>query len=147
MRTWCRQWRCLLGRFPGIPGNLLGAGEEGSGEASEECFSSPSPLDSQLLSCHALVRVVSKRYSHPNLLTSLEFSGSFAVRNPPAMQEMQETGSIPESGRSPGGGHGNPFQYSCLENPMDRGAWKAVVHRVTESWTRLKRLSTSTMSS
>ena len=56
-------------------------------------------------------------------------------------------GSIPESGRFPGGGHGNPFQYSCLENPMDRGAWKAVVHRVTESWTQLKRLSTSSMSS
>ena len=39
-------------------------------------------------------------------------------------------GSIPGLGRSPGGGHGNPLQYSCLENPMDRGAWRAVVHRV-----------------
>ena len=42
-------------------------------------------------------------------------------------------GSIPELGRSPGGGHGNPLQYSFLENPMDRGAWRAIVHRVTES--------------
>ena len=41
--------------------------------------------------------------------------------------------SIPELGRSPGGGHGNPLQYSFLENPMDRGAWRAIVHRVTES--------------
>ena len=41
-------------------------------------------------------------------------------------------GIIPASGRSPGGGHGNPVQYSCLENPMDRGAWRATVHRVTE---------------
>ena len=41
----------------------------------------------------------------------------------------------------PGGGHGNPLQCSCLENPMDRGAWRAAVHRVAESWTRLKRLS------
>ena len=40
--------------------------------------------------------------------------------------------SIPESGRSPGGGYGNPRQYSCLENPMDRGAWGATVHRVAE---------------
>ena len=40
---------------------------------------------------------------------------------------------------SPGGGHGNPLQYSCLENPMDRGAWQATVHRVTKSQTRLKR--------
>ena len=44
--------------------------------------------------------------------------------------------------RSFGGGHGNPLQYSCLENPMDRGAWQATVHRVTKSWTRLKQLST-----
>ena len=44
---------------------------------------------------------------------------------------------IPESGRSPGGGHGNPLQYSCLENPMDRGARWATVHGVTKSWTRL----------
>ena len=42
-------------------------------------------------------------------------------------------GSIPSSGRSPGGGNDNPFQYSCLENPMDRGAWQATVHGVTES--------------
>ena len=44
-------------------------------------------------------------------------------------------------GRSPGEGHGNPLQYSCLENPMDRGAWWATVHGVTKSQTRLKRLS------
>ena len=49
-----------------------------------------------------------------------------------------ESGCIPGSRRSPGGGHGNPLQYSCLENPMDRGAWRAVVHRVTENRTRLK---------
>ena len=47
-------------------------------------------------------------------------------------------GLIPESGRSPGGGHGNPFQYSCLENPMDGGAWQATIHGVIKSWTRLK---------
>jgi len=51
-------------------------------------------------------------------------------------------GSIPGSGRSPGGGHGNPLQYSCLENPTDRGAWQATVHRVANSWTQLKQLST-----
>ena len=41
-----------------------------------------------------------------------------------------------------GGGHGNPLQYSCLENPMDRGAWQATVHGITQSWTRLNWLST-----
>ena len=47
-------------------------------------------------------------------------------------------GLIPGSGRSPGGGHGNPLQYSCLENPMDRGTWQATVHRVAKSRTQLK---------
>ena len=49
---------------------------------------------------------------------------------------------IPGLGRSPGGGHGNPLQYSCLENPMDRGTQQAIVHRVSQSRTRLKRPST-----
>ena len=48
-----------------------------------------------------------------------------------------DPGSIPGSGRSPGEGNGNPLQYSCLENPMDRGAWWAIVHRVAKSRTRL----------
>ena len=47
----------------------------------------------------------------------------------------------PWVGRSPGEGHGNPLQYSCLENPRDRGAWQVIVHRVAQSWTRLKPLS------
>ena len=47
----------------------------------------------------------------------------------------QDLGLIPGSGRSPGEGHGNPLQYSCLENPMDRGAWWATVHGATKSWT------------
>ena len=57
--------------------------------------------------------------------------------------DIKDMGLIPGSGRSPGGGHGNLFQYSCLENPMDRGAWWAIVHRVTKSQTQLKRLSTN----
>ena len=54
--------------------------------------------------------------------------------------DTEDAGLIPGSGRSPGGGHGNPLQYSCLENPMDRGAWRAAVHGVTKSQTQLKRL-------
>ena len=53
-----------------------------------------------------------------------------------------DVGSIPGSGRSPGGGPGNPLQYSCLENLMDRGGWQATVHRVTKSRTQRERLST-----
>ena len=50
---------------------------------------------------------------------------------------MRDPGSIPRSGRSPGGRHGYSFQYSCLEKFMDRGPWQATVHGVTKSWTRL----------
>ena len=54
----------------------------------------------------------------------------------------REAGSISGSGRSLGEGDGNPLQYCCLENPMDRGVWQAAVQRITQSQTRLKRLST-----
>ena len=61
------------------------------------------------------------------------------VKNLPAnARDVRDTGSILGSGRSPGGGHGNPLQYSCLENALDRGAWQATVHRVTQSQTQLK---------
>ena len=53
----------------------------------------------------------------------------------------RDLGSIPGSGRSSGGGNGNPLQYSCLENPMGRGAWWATVHGVAKSWTRLSEFS------
>ena len=50
------------------------------------------------------------------------------VKNPPAKAgDTRDVGSIPELGRSPGGGHGNPFQYSCLDDPMDRRSWKAII--------------------
>ena len=56
--------------------------------------------------------------------------------------DIRDVGSISGSGRSPGGGHGNPLQYSCLEHPMDRGGWQATVHGVTKSQTWSKQLST-----
>ena len=55
--------------------------------------------------------------------------------------DERDSGSIHGLG-SPGEGHCNPLQYSCLENPRDRGAWQAIVHQVTKSWTQLKRLNT-----
>ena len=54
------------------------------------------------------------------------------VKNPPANAgDVRDEGSVPRLGRSPEGGNGNPLQYSCQENPMDRGAWQATVHGVT----------------
>ena len=67
------------------------------------------------------------------------------VKNSPASAgEVTDSGSIPESGPSPGGGNGNPLQCSCLENPTDRGAWWATVHGVAKSQTQLKQLSMHT---
>ena len=63
------------------------------------------------------------------------FPGGSMINDLPANAE--DVGSIPGFGRSPGGGDGNPLQYSCLESPMDGGAWRATVHGVAESRTRL----------
>ena len=65
------------------------------------------------------------------------------VKNPSANAgDIKDMGSSPGCGRSPGVEPGNPLQYLCLENPIDRGAWWATVHRVTKSQTRLKQYST-----
>ena len=72
---------------------------------------------------------------------------ALVVKNPPAhTREVRDIprGSVPWYGRSPGGGHGNPLQCSCLQNPMDRGAWWATVHGVAKSHTQPKWLSTYT---
>ena len=63
------------------------------------------------------------------------FLGGSGVKNPPA--NAGDAGSIPGSGRSPGGGNGNPLQYSCLGNPTDRGAWRAIARGVLKSRTQL----------
>ena len=69
----------------------------------------------------------------------LGFPGGSVVKNPPAIAEdARDMGLIHGLGRSPGEGNGNPLQYSCLENPKDRGIWWATVHTVTESQTRQK---------
>ena len=77
---------------------------------------------------------------------------ALVVKNPPAnARDVRDAGLIPRLGRSSipglvrstGGGHSNPLQYSHLENPIDRGAWQVAVHRVSQSQTQLKRLSTA----
>ena len=73
---------------------------------------------------------------YKNIETSQEAP---VIKNLPAdAEDVRNSDLIPGSGRSAGGGHGNPLQYSCLEKPMDRGAWWAAVHRVTKRWTQLK---------
>ena len=63
------------------------------------------------------------------------FPGGSVIKNPPA--NAGDTGSVPGPGRSPSEGNGNPLHYSCLENPMGRGPWRATVHEVSKSWTWL----------
>ena len=67
-------------------------------------------------------------------LYQVGFPGDVVVKNPPVNAgDIRDMDLIPESGRSPGEGHGNPLQYSFLENPMDRGAWQTTVHRLANS--------------
>ena len=74
------------------------------------------------------------------------FQVVLVVKNLPASaRDLRDLGLIPGLGRSPEGGHGNPLQFSCLENPMDRGASWATAHRVAHSWRQLKRLSMHTV--
>ena len=64
------------------------------------------------------------------------FQGGASGEEPACQcRDIRDTSSVPVSGRSPGGRHSNPLQYSCLENPMDRGPWQAIVQRVTKSRT------------
>ena len=69
---------------------------------------------------------------------TLGFPGGTSSKELPAThRDLRDVGLIPESGKSPRGDHGNPLQYSCLENPMDRGAWRATAHWVAKSQTQL----------
>ena len=73
------------------------------------------------------------------MLKHLKCQVVLMVKNSPAsaedVRDKRDAGSIPGLGRSPAGGHGNSLQYSCLENPTDREAWSATVHRVAHNWT------------
>ena len=72
-------------------------------------------------------------YIHTHTYTYIGFPGGSVVKNPPANAgDAGDTGSTPGSGRYPGEGNGNPLQYSCLGNPMDRGTWWFTIHGVTK---------------
>ena len=79
-------------------------------------------------------------HAHTHMHTHIWASEvALVMKNPPAdAGDVRDAGLAAGSGRSPGGGHGNPLQYSCPENPMDRGAWRTAVHSIAQTWTRLK---------
>ena len=79
------------------------------------------------------------------VLTCQSFpGGSSGKESACQLRRCKRHSLIPRSGRSPGGGNGNPFQHSCLENPMNRGDWRVIVHSVAKSQTRLKQISMHT---
>ena len=97
----------------------------------------PNAIDFYLLRSVSLFFMAIKVGLYSGLFRA--FQVALVVKNPPANAgDIRDMSSIPESGRAPGGGHGNPFQYSGLENPMDRGDWWVTAHGVAKSWTRLK---------
>ena len=100
-----------------------------------------TPLSSSLL-CHVLLGGLGAGLFVPRYTIQRASQVVLVVKNPHANAgDIREAGLTPGSERSPGGGHGNPLQYSCLENSMDKGAWRATIHRAAKSQTRLKRLS------
>ena len=107
----------------------------------------PSQEQQQHLGTFFFFGCVGSSLSHVgSFLVAHRLSGAsqvvLVVKNLPASAgDLKDAGSTPRSGRSAGGEHSNPLQYSCLENPMDRGAWWTTVHRVTQAQTQLKRLS------
>ena len=99
-------------------------------------------------SFHSACVLVLSHHGHFKCLTVLSIIPSqvaLVVMNPPANAgDLRDVGSVSGLGRSPGGGNGNPIQYPCPENSMNREAWRATVHGVTKSRTRLQQLSTHT---
>ena len=96
------------------------------------------------LSVHKCEHMCFNEYANISMCEHVQaFQVVLVVKNLPASaRDATDASSIPGSGRSSGKGNGNPLQYSCLENPMDRGAWQATVNRVAQSQTQLKWLST-----
>ena len=120
----------------------------GCNHRSDGCCSTRSSPRAQaaghsfLATAFCSLRGAALREHQGSVLILSASSVALVVKNPPAnARDIRDVGSIPGWGRSPGGGHGNLLQCSCLENPMDRGAWRATVHRVAKSETWLKRLS------
>ena len=118
-----------------------GVGHDGATEYA--CTLEPLPsLYEAHLTVQSKSNTISKGAANSNNTKTKQFQRirvALVVKNLPANTgDIRDAGSIPKSGRSPGGGHGNPLQYSCLENHTDRGAWRATVHGVAKNQTRLK---------
>ena len=129
----------LLGEFHGQR-SLAGYSPQGSKHWT--CLS--NKLNSCFLHCRWILYHLSHQESPlgKDVCLNLDYQVVLVVKNLPAnVGDIRNMGSVPGSGRSPARKLGNPPQYSCLANPMDRGAWQAAVYRVTKSSTQLKQLN------
>ena len=104
-------------------------------DSSRGLAETPAP-DTEQPQRRSLLTCARKTPATSMFVTELAKDGGSGVENPPA--DAGDEGSIPGLGKSLGVGNGNLFQYSCLGNPMDRGAWRATAHGVAKSWTQLR---------
>ena len=121
-----------VGDMRSIPGLGRNPGEGNDNPFHYSCLENPMDRGAWHKIAKSWTRL--KQLNTNTIYTSWAFQVVLMVKNPPTNAvDIRDVGLIPQSGRSPGGGHSNPLQYSCLENPMDRGVWWATVHGVTES--------------
>ena len=127
-------WLGIKPRFPALEGAVLITGLPGR----------PWHLSFSTSLKKYLISFFTREAKSISNFTFYYHGGNSVVKNTPAnVGDTGDVGSIPGWERSPGGGSGNPLQYSCLENPMDRGAWRATVQGVTKSQKRLLNVSPS----
>ena len=144
-----KAFACNAGDLGLIPGSGRSPGEGNGNPLQYSCLRNPMDRGDWWPTVHRVAKS-GTRLSDFTLLSLFSHWASqvvLVVKNPPVnVGEVTDSSLIPGLGRSPGGGHGNPFQYSCLENSIVRVAWWVTVHRVSKSWTRLKWLSTHSFS-
>ena len=137
-----KETTCNAGDLGSVSGLGSSSGEGHGKPLQYSCLENPMNRRAWLATVYRVTESDTTEWLSTTTGVSQEAQVVLVVKNLPANAgDVKDIGLISGSGRSPGGGHGNPLQYSCLKNPMDRRDWWAMVHRVAQSWTRLKRLS------
>jgi len=130
---------CSAGDLGSIPGSGRSPGEGNGNSLQYYCLENPIDRGAWWATVHGVTRIGHNLVTNPHGIQSI-LAGKFFTSSVAWEAHFffkGDTGSIPESGRPPEGENGIPFKYSCLENPMDRGAWRAIVYGVAKSGTQL----------